>query len=38
MAVQIPYVREIEFTYDKSEEITPLIRRVVAEKSVGLHL
>lgn len=31
MAVQIPYVREIEFTYDKSEEITPLIRRVVAE-------
>ncbi|MGB3809378.1 MAG: MBL fold metallo-hydrolase [Parvibaculum sp.] len=31
MAVQIPYVREIEFTYDASEQITPLIRRVVAE-------
>ncbi|HUD52816.1 MBL fold metallo-hydrolase [Parvibaculum sp.] len=31
MAVQIPYVREIEFIYEASERITPLIRRVVAE-------
>lgn len=31
MAVQIPYVREIEFTYEDSEQITPLIRRVVAD-------
>ena len=31
MAVEIPYVREIEFAYDASEQITPLIRRVVAE-------
>lgn len=31
MAVQIPYVREIEFTYGNADEISPLIRRVVAE-------
>ncbi len=31
MAVQIPYVREIEFTYGDADEISPLIRRVVAE-------
>ncbi|HEX7776266.1 MAG TPA: MBL fold metallo-hydrolase [Parvibaculum sp.] len=31
MAVQIPYVREIEFTYGDADEVSPLIRRVVAE-------
>ncbi|KAB7739968.1 MBL fold metallo-hydrolase [Parvibaculum sedimenti] len=31
MAVEIPYVREIEFTYGESEQVSPLIRRVVAE-------
>tara|TARA_R110002124_G_scaffold78284_11_gene209114 strand:+ start:9204 stop:10088 length:885 start_codon:yes stop_codon:yes gene_type:complete len=31
MAVQIPYVREIEFNYGDADEISPLIRRVVAE-------
>lgn len=30
MAVEIPYVREIEFDYGASEEVSPLIRRVVA--------
>jgi glyoxylase-like metal-dependent hydrolase (beta-lactamase superfamily II) len=31
MAVEIPYVREIEFTYGESDQVSPLIRRVVAE-------
>ena len=31
MAVEIPYVREIEFTYGESEQVSPLTRRVVAE-------
>lgn len=31
MAVEIPYVREIEFDYGASEEVSPLIRRVVAD-------
>ncbi|MDO8289857.1 MAG: MBL fold metallo-hydrolase [Parvibaculum sp.] len=31
MAVQIPYVREIEFTYGDADDVSPLIRRVVAE-------
>src|SRR5688572_21821247 len=31
MAVQIPYVREIEFNYGDADEVSPLIRRVVAE-------
>jgi len=31
MAVQIPYVREIEFNYGDADDISPLIRRVVAE-------
>src|SRR3546814_5306497 len=31
MAVQIPYVRQIDFTYEDSEQITPLIRRVIAD-------
>ncbi|MDZ4382065.1 MAG: MBL fold metallo-hydrolase [Parvibaculum sp.] len=30
MAVQIPYVREIEFEYGACERVSPLIRRVVA--------
>ena len=30
MAVEIPYVREIEFEYGKADQVTPLIRRVVA--------
>lgn len=30
MAVQIPYVREIEFDYGAVDEVSPLIRRVVA--------
>ena len=30
MAVQIPYVREIEFEYGDCDELSPLIRRVVA--------
>jgi glyoxylase-like metal-dependent hydrolase (beta-lactamase superfamily II) len=30
MAVQIPYVREIEFEYGTADEVTPLIRRVIA--------
>lgn len=31
MAVQIPYVREIEFEYGNCDEVSPLIRRVVAK-------
>lgn len=31
MAVQIPYVREIEFEYGDCDEVSPLIRRVVAK-------
>ena len=31
MAVQIPYVREIEFEYGEADQVSPLIRRVVAE-------
>lgn len=31
MAVQIPYVREIEFDYGDADTLSPLIRRVVAE-------
>jgi glyoxylase-like metal-dependent hydrolase (beta-lactamase superfamily II) len=31
MAVQIPYVREIEFEYGAADQVSPLIRRVVAE-------
>jgi glyoxylase-like metal-dependent hydrolase (beta-lactamase superfamily II) len=31
MAIQIPYVREIEFNYGDADDISPLIRRVVAE-------
>ncbi|MES1989841.1 MAG: MBL fold metallo-hydrolase [Pseudomonadota bacterium] len=31
MAVHIPYVREIEFTYGDADEVSPLIRRVVAD-------
>jgi len=30
MAVEIPYVREIEFEYGEADQVTPLIRRVVA--------
>ncbi len=30
MPVQIPYVREIEFEYGDCDEVSPLIRRVVA--------
>ncbi|MBC7104212.1 MAG: MBL fold metallo-hydrolase [Parvibaculum sp.] len=30
MSVQIPYVREIEFEYGACDEVSPLIRRVVA--------
>jgi len=30
MAVQIPYVREIEFEYGDCDQVSPLIRRVVA--------
>ena len=30
MAAQIPYVREIEFEYGEADQVTPLIRRVVA--------
>lgn len=31
MAVQIPYVREIEFEYGDCDDVSPLIRRVVAK-------
>lgn len=31
MSVEIPYVRDIEFNYGDSVEVSPLIRRVVAE-------
>lgn len=31
MAVEIPFVRDIEFRYGDSERVSPLIRRVVAE-------
>ena len=30
MATEIPYNRELEFEYGKAEQITPLIRRVIA--------
>ena len=30
MAVQIPYVREIKFEYGEADQVSPLIRRVVA--------
>src|SRR5690606_35116719 len=31
MAVEIPYVRDIKFDYGACDEVSPLIRRVVAE-------
>lgn len=31
MAVEIPFVRDIEFSYGDSDRVSPLIRRVVAE-------
>ena len=30
MAVEIPFVRELEFEYGRVDQLTPLIRRVIA--------
>ncbi|MAP11392.1 MAG: MBL fold metallo-hydrolase, partial [Gammaproteobacteria bacterium] len=30
MSVSIPFVRELEFEYGRCDEVSPLIRRVIA--------
>lgn len=35
MAVAVPYVREIEFEYGRTDQLTPLVRRVIANNPGG---